>query len=65
MIDPNEYAERSRKEEVCGIINCPNNPTTQCPKCLNYYCYEHLHIHSHTVDEEETEEERNRNEKLR
>ena len=65
MMDSNEYAERSRIGEVYGIMNCPNNPTTQCPKCLNHYCYEHLCIHRHIVIEEGIQEERNRNEKLR
>ena len=38
----NEWTRRSRKEGICGIVNCFNKPTTQCKKCTNYYCSEHF-----------------------
>ena len=41
----NEWTRRSRKEGVCGIINCFNKPTTQCKKCTTYYCSEHFSPH--------------------
>ena len=41
----NEWTKRSRKEGVCGIVNCFNKPTKQCKKCTNYYCSEHFPSH--------------------
>jgi hypothetical protein len=41
----NEWIRRSRKEGICGIVNCFNKPTTQCKKCTNYYCSEHFPPH--------------------
>jgi hypothetical protein len=38
----NEWTRRSRKEGLCGIVKCFNNPTIQCKKCTNYYCSEHF-----------------------
>jgi hypothetical protein len=40
-----EWTRRSRKEGICGIVSCFNNPTTQCKKCTNYYCSEHFPSH--------------------
>jgi hypothetical protein len=41
----NEWTRRSRKQGICGIVNCFNKPTKQCKKCTNYYCSEHLPSH--------------------
>jgi hypothetical protein len=41
----NEWTKRSRKEGLCGIVKCLNEPTTQCKKCTNYYCSEHFTFH--------------------
>jgi hypothetical protein len=41
----NEWTRRSRKEGICGIVNCFNKPTKQCKKCTNYYCSEHFPSH--------------------
>jgi hypothetical protein len=41
----NEWTRRSRKEGVCGIVDCFNKPTKQCKKCSNYYCSEHFSPH--------------------
>lgn len=41
----NEWTGRSRKEGICGIVNCFNKPTTRCKKCTNYYCSEHFPPH--------------------
>ena len=41
----NEWTRRSRKEGICGIVKCFNEPTTQCKKCTNYYCSEHFSFH--------------------
>jgi hypothetical protein len=41
----NEWTRMSRKEGICGIVKCFNNPTTQCKKCTNHYCSEHFPSH--------------------
>jgi hypothetical protein len=41
----NEWTLRSRKEGICGIVNCFNKPTTKCNKCTNYYCSAHFPSH--------------------
>jgi hypothetical protein len=41
----NEWTRRSRKEGICGIVNCFNKPTKQCKKCTNYYCSGHFPSH--------------------
>lgn len=41
----NEWTRRSRKEILCGIVNCYIKPTTKCKKCKNYYCNEHFESH--------------------
>ena len=41
----NEWTRKSRKEGICGIVDCFNKPTIKCKKCTNYYCSEHLKSH--------------------
>jgi hypothetical protein len=41
----NEWTKRSRKEGICDIVKCFNQPSTQCKKCTNYYCSEHFPSH--------------------
>ena len=41
----NEWTRRSKKEGICGIVNCFNTPTKQCKKCTNFYCSEHFPPH--------------------
>jgi hypothetical protein len=41
----NDWTKKSRKEGICGIINCFNKLTKQCKKCTNYYCSEHFPSH--------------------
>lgn len=36
-----EWAERSRRKEVCGILGCIQKPTVKCNHCQNYYCEGH------------------------
>jgi hypothetical protein len=38
------WRERSKKGEVCGILDCPNEPLTKCNHCGNHYCAEHVGI---------------------
>ena len=49
-----EWANRSKDGLVCGILNCPETPTTKCPICNNHYCFEHIKIHLHVVEDNET-----------
>ena len=64
-VNHTEWEERSKKGQVCARFLCSNKPTTQCPKCSNHYCYEHLNSHLHIVSDEEIEEDRNKVEDLR
>jgi hypothetical protein len=41
----NEWTKRSKKDGICGIVNCFNKTTKQCKKCTNYYCSEHFPSH--------------------
>ena len=45
-----EWSLRSRKGEVCGMVDCMGRPTSQCPTCKNHYCYDHVMVHMHLVD---------------
>ena len=44
-----EWALRSRKGEVCGMAGCAARPSSQCPRCGNHYCYEHVRVHFHAA----------------
>jgi hypothetical protein len=57
-INPMEWEARSKKGIVCGMLLCYNKPNSQCPKCLNHYCYEHLYSHLHVADAASDEEEK-------
>jgi hypothetical protein len=50
-ISINEWKEMSERGEVCGMFGCQVKPTSQCPKCSNHYCYEHIKMHIHVTDE--------------
>lgn len=63
-IDFNEWEERSKKGQLCGVMGRSNEPTTRCPKCLKHYCYEHLQGHGHIKTDQEVDEDKNGNEKL-
>jgi len=43
---------------VCAIAGCPNKPINQCPKCLTYYCFEHVKSHFH-MERPEDRQDRN------
>ena len=45
-----EWSLRSRKGEVCGMVDCMGRPTSQCPTCKNHYCYDHVKMHMDLVD---------------
>ena len=44
MITVDEWAEKSRRGEVCGILGCKNKPVIKCPHCGNHYCREHAFV---------------------
>ncbi len=46
-ISGNEWTDKSKRVEVCGMFGCEQNPTSQCPDCANHYCYEHIKSHVH------------------
>ena len=35
----------SRKEGICGIVNCFNKPAKRGRKCTNFYCQDHFPSH--------------------
>lgn len=39
-----EWAEKSRRGEVCGIFGCKNKPVVKCPHCGNWYCKQHAFV---------------------
>jgi len=49
----NYWAQRSRKEGLCGIVDCYNKPISKCKKCSNYYCQEHMKSHYDLVPDNE------------
>jgi predicted nucleic acid binding AN1-type Zn finger protein len=48
-ISENEWTDKSKRVEVCGMFGCQENPTSQCPDCANHYCYEHIKSHVHRI----------------
>ncbi len=60
-----DWREMSLKGEVCAVVGCQNKPSSQCPKCLVYCCYDHVVGHKHFISESEVEERKNTNESLR
>lgn len=37
-----EWRDRSRKGDVCGMLGCTKRPVKKCHHCGNWYCEEHL-----------------------
>lgn len=64
-ITGDQWVEKSQRGELWGVIGCMNPPTTQCPKCKNHYCNDHLGTHMHVVTDEETSDQNRRDESLR
>ncbi len=44
-----DWSNRSINGEVCGILACTGDPTSKCPHCNHFYCYEHIKIHFHST----------------
>jgi hypothetical protein len=64
-ITEGEWISKSQKGELCGVLGCMHPPTSQCPKCKNYYCYGHLDLHMHKVTNEDEPNEVASDEHLR
>ena len=60
----NEWTRRSRKEGLCGIVNCYNKPTANCKRCTNYYCNEHFESHIDIVTDSKLEYQERGNKSL-
>ena len=65
MTTLDEWSERSKRGEVCGMVGCQNTPTTQCPTCYRHYCYDDVQNHFHAISDEEAAEQITTNENLR
>lgn len=39
-----DWREKSRNREVCGILGCLGKPVVMCPHCLNWYCDAHKFV---------------------
>ena len=57
-MDWREWSNRSVNGEVCGILGCEEKPTSKCPLCNHFYCYDHISVHLHAskeivIDEDE------------
>lgn len=44
MVTLDEWAAKSRRGEVCGILGCKNKPVKRCPHCGLHYCQEHAFV---------------------
>lgn len=40
-ISVDEWREKSKRGEVCGILGCKQEPVVTCLHCGNCYCNEH------------------------
>lgn len=47
-----QWASKSALGQLCRIVGCPATPNSQCPKCGNWFCHEHLQVHFHPADQE-------------
>lgn len=66
MVTGDEWAEMSRRGEVCSVIGCEEKPTTRCATCLMYTCYQHLaSTHKHILTDNQIKEQREGTEQLR
>lgn len=39
-----QWREKSKRGEVCGILGCPGRPKTKCPHCGCCYCRHHKFV---------------------
>jgi hypothetical protein len=55
-ISYDEWKDSSTKGQRCGIVGCSEKPTSRCPTCRNWYCYEHVKIHFHSMSNNDLED---------
>lgn len=53
-ISAEEWREKSKRGEVCGILGCPDPPEERCPHCGCHYCRDHKFVihtpaHGHKI----------------
>jgi hypothetical protein len=65
MTTADEWSERSKRGEVCNVLGCQDKPSTQCPTCSHYYCYDDILNHRHIISEEEAGAQTRRDENRR
>jgi hypothetical protein len=65
MFTDDEWTDRSRRGEVCGVMGCKEKPTTRCVECGRHYCYRDLGNHGHIMTDAELEEQRKTTKRLR
>ena len=39
-----QWAEKSRQGQICGILGCTDKPIVKCPHCGNHYCQDHAFV---------------------
>ena len=44
------WSNMSLNGEVCGILNCSEEPKSKCSICDHFYCIEHLKIHLDSIN---------------
>ena len=45
MMGWQDWSNRSINGQVCGMLGCEGKPTSKCPHCNHFYCYDHIKIH--------------------
>ena len=53
MSSISERQEKSRRGEICGVIDCKDNPVSNCPECGEHFCYQHISLHRDIVSNED------------
>lgn len=52
-ITPEEWDQKCIEGELCAVLGCYTKPTSQCPTCKHWYCYEHVKIHVDRISDDE------------
>ncbi len=50
VYNPKDWRAHTMEGSGCAFISCQNRPTSQCPQCSNYCCFEHSKTHEHGVN---------------
>jgi len=59
LIDYKYWSNLSMDGQVCGMVGCKGDPTSKCPHCNHFYCYEHIKIHLDTNVDDKKEINKN------